>query len=71
MTPPIRPQDIVRLRYTPSGYPSWIGYVGAIRDGRAFIQCGYVPRGDLPPESQWIPVGLLDLVPGQHEVLHA
>ena len=60
---PIRPLDVVRLRHT----PAWVGVVIAVAINQALVDNGKFEIGDRP----WVPLELLELVPGQFETLAA
>lgn len=60
---PIRPLDLVRLRHT----PEWTALVRVTEDELALIT-HQVPGGYC---SAWLPLDLLELVPGQIETLAA
>lgn len=62
----VRPADLVRLKYM----PWWTGLVMAVDDvvlDHALVAHG-VPRGSV---MIWIPLDLLELVPGPTEVMVA
>jgi hypothetical protein len=60
---PIRPQDLVRLRHT----PAWTAVVVTTDDDLGLVL-------SLPDSScvvAWVPVDLVELVPGQTETMAA
>jgi hypothetical protein len=59
----IRPWDLVRLRDT----PAWVGRVRIIERGLALVDIGNAKVGRLC----WVPLEILELVPGQIEELGA
>lgn len=60
---PLRPFDLVRLRHT----PAWTAVVLAAEDELALVE-HWVPGGWC---GAWLPLDLLELVPGQVERLAA